>query len=209
MGKATPATWVIGPMAVLLGALVLSLCIRMARLRQAMAPTGLETEQRVEPTVPQPVQGVAGPREATRVSADTEEPNAATAGEAEESPTESEPQCPEQPEQESDDAPADETIASELPPMAVIGAWRDVWADLNLTDEEQTRLREGFRLVRERWQNMSEEQRQAEIARLREMGARWQRMSESERLEASRRVRERFEQWRRSGEVELPELTLD
>lgn len=89
------------------------------------------------------------------------------------------------------------------------GGWREVWADLNLTEEEQARLREGFRLAMARWQHMSPEEREAETARLRAMGERWQNMSEQERTEASERMRERFEQWRESGDVELPELRLD
>jgi hypothetical protein len=87
--------------------------------------------------------------------------------------------------------------------------WRQMWADLNLTPEEMARLREGWRLAMEKWQNMSEDERQAEIGRLRGMRARWDNMSEEERNQAMERGRQRFEEWRRSGQVELPEITLD
>jgi predicted Fe-S protein YdhL (DUF1289 family) len=87
--------------------------------------------------------------------------------------------------------------------------WRQMWADLNLTPEEMARLREGWRLAMERWQNMSEDERQAEIGRLRGMRIRWESMSDEERQQAIDRGRGRFEEWRRSGQVELPEITLD
>jgi hypothetical protein len=89
------------------------------------------------------------------------------------------------------------------------GGWRDVWANLNLTEEEKARLREGIRLAVERWQNMTPEEREAETARLQEMGERWENMSDDERREASERMRDRFEEWRQSDDVELPELSLD
>ncbi len=87
--------------------------------------------------------------------------------------------------------------------------WRQMWADLNLTPEEMARLREGWRLAMDRWQNMSEDERQAEMGRLNGMRIRWDNMSEEERSQAMERGRQRFEDWRRSGQVELPELTLD
>jgi len=87
--------------------------------------------------------------------------------------------------------------------------WRQMWADLNLTPEEMARLREGWRLAMEKWQNMSEEERQAEIGRLNGMRIRWESMSDEERSQAMERGRQRFEEWRRSGQVELPEITLD
>lgn len=89
------------------------------------------------------------------------------------------------------------------------GDWRNAWADLNLTEEEQTRLREGFRLAMERWQNMSEQERQARIEEMRAGWERWQNMSDEEREAANQRNRERFEQWRESGQAELPEMSLD
>jgi len=112
-------------------------------------------------------------------------------------------------EEEPDDIPEAEPVENEAQESKSFGGWREVWADLNLTEEEQARLREGFRLAMQRWQNMSPEEREAETARLREMRERWENMSEDERREASERMRDRFEQWRQSGEVELPELSLD
>jgi outer membrane biosynthesis protein TonB len=98
----------------------------------------------------------------------------------------------------------------ERPSMAGgMGNWWQMWADLNLTEEEMTRLREGFRLAMERRQNMSEEERQAETSRLRAMRERWENMSDEERQAAMERGRQRFEEWRRSDRVELPEMSLD
>jgi len=87
------------------------------------------------------------------------------------------------------------------------GDWRSAWADLNMTEEEQARLREGWLLAVERWQNMSDDERQVQIERMRADWGRWQYMSDEERQAASQRNRERFEQWRESGQIELPEMS--
>jgi hypothetical protein len=89
------------------------------------------------------------------------------------------------------------------------GDWRNMWSDLNLTEEEQVRLREGFAMAMQRWQNMSEEDRQAEAARMRAGWERWQNMSDQERQQVMQRMREQFEEWRRSGRIELPVPSLD
>jgi hypothetical protein len=86
--------------------------------------------------------------------------------------------------------------------------WRAIWADLNLTAEEQGRLREGFGLLMARWATMPPEQQAAERARMQGMRMRWEGMNDDERAAASQRMRDRFEDWRASGRVELPELTL-
>jgi len=112
-------------------------------------------------------------------------------------------------EEEPEDMPEAKPAADEVQEKRSFGGWRDVWANLNLTEEEQARLREGFKLAIQRWQNMSPEEREAETARLRAMGERWENMSEEERREASERMRDRFEEWRQSGDVELPQLSLD
>ena len=112
-------------------------------------------------------------------------------------------------EEEPDDIPVAEPVEQEVQEARSFGGWRDVWANLNLTEEEQARLREGFKLAIQRWQNMSPEEREAETARLKAMGERWENMSEEERREASERMRDRFEEWRQSGDVELPQLSLD
>lgn len=130
------------------------------------------------------------------------------------------------PEVEEAEAEVEEYVSQKEPAVAVVeeegaileqqgrmaqgfGGWRSIWADLNLTEEEQERLREGFRLVMEKWQNMSGEEREAEMERMREQGDRWQNMSDEEREDAMERMRDKFEEWRQSGEVELPEFTLD
>ncbi len=112
-------------------------------------------------------------------------------------------------EEKPEDMPVAEPVEVKTQETRSFGGWRDVWANLNLTEEEQARLREGFKLAIQRWQNMSPEEREAETARLREMGERWENMTEEERREASERMRDRFEEWRQSGEAELPRLSLD
>jgi hypothetical protein len=61
----------------------------------------------------------------------------------------------------------------------------------------------------ERFWSLSEEQRQAEMARFQDMRIQWENMSDEEREAAMGRMRDRFEDWRASGEVELPPMTLD
>lgn len=112
-------------------------------------------------------------------------------------------------EEKPEDMPVAEPVEEEVQETRSFGGWREVWANLNLTEEEQARMREGFRIAIERWQNMSPEEREDETARLRAMGERWENMSEEERQETSERMRDRFEEWRQSDRVELPELSLD
>ena len=106
-----------------------------------------------------------------------------------------------------DESPAETAEQPQRPPQRF--DMRQMWANLNLTDAEQARLAQGFELVRQKWQNMSEEERQAETARLRTMRARWEAMPEDEQREAMQRMRGRFEDWRQSGGIELPDLSLD
>jgi len=81
--------------------------------------------------------------------------------------------------------------------------------DLNLNEEEQARLREGFELMRRQFENMSDEERWAQMSQMAEMGRRWEAMSDQEREEVGDRMRERYEVWRRSDSIEIPQLTLD
>lgn len=87
--------------------------------------------------------------------------------------------------------------------------WQQIWGDLNLTEEEQIRLQNGFQKIMARMMTLSEEERQAERARFEEMGRRFQAMSEEEKNAASQRMKDRFDQWRQSGSEDLPELSLD
>lgn len=87
--------------------------------------------------------------------------------------------------------------------------WQSIWADLNLTPEEEARMREGFGLAIGMYMAMSPEQQAAERQRMEDMRIRWEGMDDQEREEASQRIRDRFEDWRASGRVELPELSLD
>ncbi len=81
--------------------------------------------------------------------------------------------------------------------------------DLNLNAEEQDRLRQGFELMRQRFESMSPEERWAQVAKMAEMGRRWEAMNEQDREGVTQRMRERYEVWRRSDSIEPPELTLD
>jgi len=87
--------------------------------------------------------------------------------------------------------------------------WQTVWADLNLTDEEKGRLRQGVMLLVQRWMAMPPEEQQAERDRMLWMRDQFMAMSEDEKLEVSQRIKDRFEDWRMSDRIELPELTLD
>jgi hypothetical protein len=89
------------------------------------------------------------------------------------------------------------------------GAVQQFFDDLNLNEEEQARLREGFELMRRRFENMSNEDRMAEFAQMAETGERWQNMSDQEREGVTQRMRERYEVWRQSDSIEIPRLTLD
>ncbi|MBA7686444.1 hypothetical protein ES703_94891 [subsurface metagenome] len=89
------------------------------------------------------------------------------------------------------------------------GGWRNVWADLNLTQEQQERLGEAMRLAMDKWQNMTDEERQDEMEKMREGWEKWQNMSDEEREDAMEQMREKFEDWLDSDEVELPDFSLD
>jgi len=114
----------------------------------------------------------------------------------------------EEPEDQSQLQPSQEARNSG-PTTQGLGDWRRVWADLNLTQEEQARLREGWRLAVARWQNMSEEERQWQAERRRASWEKWQNMSDVEREQASLELRQRIEDWRQSGTTELPDMILD
>lgn len=89
------------------------------------------------------------------------------------------------------------------------GAVQQFFADLNLNKEEQDRLRQGFALMRQRFESMSPEDQQAEMMRMAEMGQRWNNMSDQEREAVTQRMRERYEEWRHSDSIEIPQLTFD
>lgn len=89
------------------------------------------------------------------------------------------------------------------------GLIRKFFEDLNLNEEEQAKLREGFELMRRQFEQMSDEERWAQFAQMAEMGQRWQNMSDEEREGVTQRMRERYEEWRQSDSIELPQLTFD
>jgi uncharacterized membrane protein len=104
---------------------------------------------------------------------------------------------------ETSGAPAQPGASQSLP------TWQSIWADLNLTEAEQARLRQGFGFAVQRYMQMSPEQQAAERARMQSMRTSWEAMDDDEKAQASQRIRDRFEEWRQSGETELPELSLD
>ena len=114
---------------------------------------------------------------------------------------------------ESEDEPLPEIAAEpQRQPWRMgqnFGAVQQFFDDLNLNEEEQARLREGFALMRRQLENMSNEDRMAEFAQMAEMGQRWQNMSDQDREGVTQRMRERYEVWRYSDSVEIPRLTLD
>ncbi|HEC01926.1 MAG TPA: hypothetical protein ENI81_00190 [Phycisphaerales bacterium] len=89
------------------------------------------------------------------------------------------------------------------------GLIKKFFDDLNLNEQEQARLQEGIALMRRRFENMSDEERWAEFARMAEMGQRWQNMTDQEREGVTQRMRERYEVWRHSDSIEIPQLTFD
>jgi len=89
------------------------------------------------------------------------------------------------------------------------GLIQKFFEDLNLNEEEQARLQEGFALMRRQFEQMSEDERWAQFAQMAEMGQRWQNMSDEEREGVTQRMRERYEVWRHSDSIEIPQLTLD
>lgn len=68
---------------------------------------------------------------------------------------------------------------------------RERWE--NMSEEQRERFRAGMRERKERWENLSEEEREEYLARMRERRERWRNMSEEERQEFRARRRERRE----------------
>lgn len=198
MKKISPIAWVIAAVVVLFGAYGLGLGIRAVRSRRAEAEPKVEPKKEAQQPDLEPVPIITEKEELEPVVVEEEYVM------EEETVVE-----PESEAEEEEDMPEVERV--EIAPQggAGFGGWREVWADLNLTEEEQARLREGFMLAMERWQNMSPQEREAETERLRAMRERWENMSDEERREASERMRGRFEEWRESDRAELPELSLD
>jgi len=74
---------------------------------------------------------------------------------------------------------------------------------LNLTQEEQARLREGFMDLVQRFQAMPEEERQAQMARFNGLRERFEAMSPQARQETMLQMWQVFQQWRQTdGSVE-------
>ncbi len=197
--KANRAVWSAGAVVVLVAALGLGFGIRKIRTWRAetnhRVPAKTQTKPAAEKIEVEPVVEAAEVVEEEVVVAEAE-PNEAVEAEAAE-------------QEESNEEPAAESTQTGFQMPQGGERWRQIWADLNLTPEEMARLREGFALAMEKWRNMSEEERQSEMARFRDMREQWEGMSDEEREETMGRMRDRFEDWRESGAVELPELTLD
>ena len=210
MKKADPVAFVAGAVMVLLLALALGMGIRKLRLERVHKRPAARTQTHtVEP------KAVIAPEAPPDLSEQDEQFLTWLEQEMENTATQEEAVA----ETEHDYAPQKTAESIERPTPAAgfqqdqaaqsLGGWREVWADLNLTQEEQARLREGWRLAVARWQNMSEEERQAQGERMRTSWERWQNMSDEEKQEASRELRRRFEDWRQSGSIELPDMILD
>jgi len=96
-------------------------------------------------------------------------------------------------------AQADETMPWWSPPgLSTEGSeermarMRERWEDMS--EEQRERFRAGMRERKERWENMSEEEKEEFLARMRERMERWRNMSEEEREEYRARRRERREE---------------
>lgn len=204
--KASRTVWSAGAILVLVAALGVGLGIRKLRTWKAEADQEAVTHVKAEPKAEKQPEVEPVKREEVEV-VDVVDEEVVEAVEPEEEEVEVAAATEEIEEQE----PEEERRPMRGPGM-MGGAgerWRQVWADLNFTPEEQERLRAGWQLAMERFRSMSEEDRQAEMARFQDMRAQWEAMSDEERDEAMGRMRDRFEDWRASGAVELPELTLD
>jgi len=196
--KTNLVVWLAGSIVAIVVAYGLGLGIREFREWQA------EAEQQ-QPVKPAARQNEPNTQQMPPLVEVVQEPTVESAEPVEQMQAEPEKNAP----KDSNEAPKSEPV-QERPSMAGgMGNWWQMWADLNLTEAEIARLREGFRLAMERRQNMSEEERQAETSRLRAMRERWENMSDEERQAAMERGRQRFEEWRRSDRVELPEMSLD
>lgn len=193
---------------VLLAALAVGVGIRKIRLNQAEPKP--QVERRESGAAAVGVTKAAKPTNLTEQDEDFLRWMDEETGQPEEAETVVEEQYAPQAEPTVAGVPQEGPLPAQPGQMAQrFGDWRNVWADLNLTQEEQARIREGFELARQRWQTMSAEERQAEMARMRTGWERWQNMSAQEREAAMQRIRQQFEEWRRSGRVELPIPSLD
>ena len=208
MKKSNSAVWLVGAVVVLLASLGLGLGIKKIRSPRAevkakqaakqiiIAETESESAEPEKEAVEAVVEAVEEENVVVQEPADVEEE------EEEEKPEETV-------EEETDVAVEPETAVGRTQTSGEFGNWRQIWADLNLTEAEQARLRDGFALAMQRWQSMPAEVREVEVERRRAMRARWETMSDEERQEAMGRMRGQFEEWRQSGQVELPQITLD
>ena len=197
--KANLVAWSAGSIVVLVAAFVLGLGIRGIREWRAEGEPQQPDKPAVKQSESKPQQ------EAETLIEVVQEPNVESAEQVKQMQAEPEKTTP----KDSNEAPRSEPVQKRPSMAGRPGNWWQMWADLNLTEEEMARLQEGFRLARERWQNMSEEQKQAEMDRMSAMRERWENMSDEERQAAMERGRQRFEEWRRSDRVELPEMSLD
>lgn len=210
MKKTSPVAFMIGAALVLLASLALGMAVRKLRLHRTHSKTRVQMQTHtVEPEVTVVAEEQPDVNEQDEQFLTWLEQEMESTALQEETVAETADEHALQESAEPIESSTPATGVEEGQPAQRFRGWREVWANLNLTEEEQARLREGWRLAVARWQNMPPAEREAETARLKAMGERWQNMSEQERAEASERMRERFEQWRESGDVELPRLSLD
>jgi len=206
MNKSSSAVWLVGAVVVLLGALGIGRGIQ--KIRSWRSET--ETRQVKQIIIAETESESAEPeKESVETVVEAVEEEDVVALEPADVEEEEEGEPEETAEEETEAAVETETAVGRTRTSGEFGNWQQIWADLNLTEEEMARLRDGFALAMQRWQSMPAEVREVEMERRRAMRARWETMSDEERQETMGRMRGRFEEWRQSGQVELPEMTLD
>ena len=205
MKKSNSAVWLVGAVVVLLASLGLGLGIKKIRSPRAE----VKVKQAAKQIIIAETESESAEPEKEAVEAVVEVVEEENVVVLEPADVEEEEKPEETVEEETDVAAETETEAGRTQTSGEFGNWRQIWADLNLTEAEQARLRDGFALAMQRWQSMSSEEREVEVERRRAMRARWETMSDEERQEAMGRMRGQFEEWRQSGQVELPQITLD
>ncbi len=213
MEKKSQLGTLVSVVVVLLAALAVGVGIRKVRLQQAEPEPPVPTRRSAGR---QPEPAVVRAKEDAKPAAPTEQDEEFLLWMGEETAGAEEAQRPVEEQSVPQEEPQAAVVQEQPAPLEQpgqmaqpFGDWRNMWGDLNLTEEEQARLREGFAMAMQRWQNMSEQDRQAEVARMREGWERWQNMSDQERQQVMQRMREQFEEWRRSGRIELPMPSLD
>ena len=196
--KNNPAITIIWIAVVLIGAVGIGYSIRQIRWTLATTKNLSKSEPQVVEREPQ-IETEPEPKPEPEVEVEVVDAGPAVVEEP----------VQEEPEVESGQEVVDEPQRRPWRPGQNWGAVQQFFADLNLNEEEQARLRQGLALMRQQFESMSPEDQQAEMMRMAEIGRRWSNMNNQEREAVTQRMRERYEEWRRSDSIELPQLILD